>query len=41
MGSYWSIEECRWVEYPSAPEPVTQLPEQREAEDELELTPAP
>jgi hypothetical protein len=40
MGSYWSIEECGWVEHTSAPEPeaVVVAPEQRVPDEEPVLT---
>ena len=34
MGSYWSVEECAWVEYVPV---VVEVPEPREAEPEVEL----
>ncbi len=36
MGSYWSVEECRWVEHvPTAElEAAVEAPEQRVPEDE-------
>ncbi|MCU1600496.1 MAG: hypothetical protein JWO22_1205 [Frankiales bacterium] len=36
MESYWSVEDCAWVEHSSAvdPEPAVGAPEQRVPEDE-------
>ncbi|MCW2600084.1 MAG: hypothetical protein JWM02_1913 [Frankiales bacterium] len=32
MGTYWSVEECAWVECPARePEVVAEAPEPREA----------
>jgi len=37
MGSYWSVEDCAWVDY--TPEVVVEAPEQRVPEEEPVLTP--
>ena len=37
MGTYWSIEDCGWVEH--EPEAVVEAPEQRVADEEPVLTP--
>jgi hypothetical protein len=34
MGSYWSIEECGWVDYSEEPDVTVEAPEQRVPEDE-------
>jgi hypothetical protein len=38
MGTYWSIEDCAWVEYTPEPEAGVTAPEQRVPDEEPVLT---